>query len=367
LAISATWLVGDWTKGWKHRQFILASLSSVVIGVLSFFGYAQTAHWRDSETLWTQALKCDSDNRFAHYNLGIALLSRGKTDEAIAQYRRAVEIYPRYTEALNNLGLALLNKGEKEEAIAQYRKALDVDPNHNRARYNLASALAQVGQLNEAADQYRQVLRNEPDLVMAHNALAVTLDSLGQTEEAIAQYRQVLKAQPADIEVLNHLGLALAKAGRLDEASGTYREAIRVDPHYVDAYCNLGTVLSQKGEIRQAIDCWQQCLAIQPNQTIVQNNLAWLLATAQDVSLRDGAKAVALAERANYLTSGQDPFILHTLARAYEESKRFPDALATARRAHKLALAVTNAALAATLEKDLQRYEAMHQRSDESR
>jgi tetratricopeptide (TPR) repeat protein len=248
LAIAATWLVGDYTKGWKHRQFILVSLSSVVVGVLSFFGYVQTTHWRDSETLWTQALKCDPDNRFAHYNLGITLLSRGETNEAIAQYRRAVEIYPRYTEALNNLGLALFDNGEKKEAMAQYRKALEVDPKHNRARCNLASALAQMGQLEEAAAQYRQVLRSEPDLVTAHHDLAVTLDRLGQTDEAIAQYRQVLKAEPADIEVLNHLGLALAKAGRLDEASETYREAIRIDPRYVYAYCNLGAALSQKGE-----------------------------------------------------------------------------------------------------------------------
>jgi protein O-mannosyl-transferase len=367
LAIAGIWLIGDWTKGWRHRHLILGSAGFVVVSVLAFLGYVQTTHWRDSETLWTQALKCNPDNRFAHYNLGIILLSKDKTDEAIAHFRRAVEIYPGATEAWNNLGQALFKKGEKKEAIAQFRRALEVDSNHDLARCNLATALAEVGQLDEAADQYRQVLQREPDLVMAHNALAVTLDRLGHTEEAIAEYRRVLKSEPADIEVLNHLGLALAKAGKLDEASETYREAIRIEPRYADAYFNLGAALSQKGEIRQAIDCWQQCLAIQPYQPIVQNKLAWLLATAQDVSLRDGAKAVALAESANDLTSGGDPVILHTLASAYEESKRFPDALATARRAHELALALTNAALAATLEKDIQRYESMNQKSDKSR
>jgi tetratricopeptide (TPR) repeat protein len=367
LVLAVTWALADWSRAWNHRLLILGALSSTAIGVLAVLGYVQTSSWHDSETLWTQALKCNPDNRFAHYNLGIALLRKDKTDEAIAHFRRAVEIYPGATEAWNNLGQALFQKGEKKEAVAQFRRALEVDSNNNLARCNLATDLAEVGQLDEAADQYRQALRREPDLVMAHNALAATLDRLGQTDEAIAQYRLVLKAQPADIELLNHLGLALVKAGRLDEATQTYREAIRINSRYVDSYSNLGAALSQKGEIRQAIDCWQQCLALQPNQPVVQNKLAWLLATAPDVSLRDGVKAVALAERANDLTSGRDPFILHTLASAYEESKRFPDALATASRAHELARAVTNAALAATLAKDVQRYEAMSQKSNESR
>ena len=58
--------------------------------------WQQTRHWRDSETLWTHALACTSQNAVAHNNLGIALAGRGQVDEAIAHYRKALEIKPDY-------------------------------------------------------------------------------------------------------------------------------------------------------------------------------------------------------------------------------------------------------------------------------
>jgi protein O-mannosyl-transferase len=358
LVLAVTWALADWSRRWNHRMVILGALSSVVIGVLAVLGYVQTSHWRDSETLWSQALNCTSGNRFAHYNLGLALFAKGQKEEAIAHFRTAVEISPDYAEARNNLGLALLDKGEKQEAIAQYRQALDTDPSYNKARYNLASALAQLGQLDAAVAQYRQALQVEPDFIMARNNLGAALEQLGQTDEAIAQYRQALEFHPNDLIVLNNLGLALAKKGQLDEAVASYRQAIEINPGYADIYGNLGVALSRKGEIRQAMDCWQQCLSLKPNQAGVENNLAWFLASAQDASLRDGIRAVRLAENAVRLTAARNPMMLRTLAAAYGESRRFVDAAATARRAQELALAQKNSPLAGALEKDIQRYEA---------
>jgi serine/threonine-protein kinase len=67
------------------------------------------------------------------------------------------------------------------------------------------------------------------------------------------------------------------------------------------------------------------------------NNLAWLLATSPEPSLRNAAEAVEHAQRANQLSGGRQPVILDTLAAAYAEADRFPEALATARKALELA------------------------------
>ena len=92
LAMAGTWAVGDWIMGWKQQRVVLGGLMAVVLGLLALRGYIQSSYWKDSETLWTQALHCTSRNSFAHYSLGIALLNKGEKEEAAAQFRNALEI-----------------------------------------------------------------------------------------------------------------------------------------------------------------------------------------------------------------------------------------------------------------------------------
>jgi tetratricopeptide (TPR) repeat protein len=90
----------------------------------------------------------------------------------------------------------------------------------------------------------------------------------------------------------------------------------------------------------------------------LQNNLAWVLATGSEASLRNGGKALELARSANLLTGGENPIILHTLAAAYAETGRFSEAVATAEHALRLAEAQSNAALAGALQSELIFYQA---------
>jgi Flp pilus assembly protein TadD len=88
------------------------------------------------------------------------------------------------------------------------------------------------------------------------------------------------------------------------------------------------------------------------------NNLAWLLATSSETRIRDGARAVELAERAVHLERGDHPIIIATLAAAYAEAGRFPDAVKTARRALDLAFGSRNTDLADAIKAQLELYEA---------
>src|SRR5438067_12465009 len=87
---------------------------------------------------------------------------------------------------------------------------------------------------------------------------------------------------------------------------------------------------------------FNRALQLAPDRVNALNSFAWLLATASDDSVRDGKRAVQLAERANALAGNNDPTILHTLAAAYAEAGRFDEALQTARRARKLASRADN-------------------------
>jgi tetratricopeptide (TPR) repeat protein len=111
----------------------------------------------------------------AHYNLGNALLDKGRISEAISHYKTAIKLKPDYADAHNNLGIALVAEGKIEEAISHYKMAIKIKPDYVEAHNNLGNALFQKGEMKEAIDHYREALKLKPDLVAAQKNLEMAL------------------------------------------------------------------------------------------------------------------------------------------------------------------------------------------------
>jgi tetratricopeptide (TPR) repeat protein len=391
LCIAVVWGVADLTRSWSYRGWVRGVSSALVLAVLMGCAWRQTMFWRDSETLWTHALACTSQNYVAYNELGLVLTGRGRIDEAMAYYQKALEISPDYAETHNNLGVALADRGQVDSAIIHYQKALDISPNYAEARNNLAVALAGRGQVDSAFTHYEKVLEIKPDYAEAHNNLGNALagrgqidsaiahyqkaleskpdyaearnnlgnalTSRGQVDSAIAQYQEALVIKPDYAEAHNNLGRALSEKGRFDEATAHFQRAVRLKPDDAEAHINLGLVLQARGRFDEAIAQLQQALQINPNHGEAHNNLAWLRATCPAAALRNGAEAIAHAQRAKQLL-GNVPGVLDTLAAAYAEAGRFPEALATARKALELTRQQNNQAVANALLARIALYEA---------
>ncbi|HMJ05793.1 MAG TPA: hypothetical protein VK474_06010 [Chthoniobacterales bacterium] len=145
--------------------------------------------------------------------------------------------------------------------------------------------------------------------------------------------------------------------------SGTlWRRALAVTGKNSVAETNLGNLLPA----REALPHYAAALAIDPNAYQALNNLAWILAAAPDDSMRDGARAVELAEKANALVGGSDPVYLRTLGVALAEVGRFDEAMKMAERALSLAEAEGNSALAYDLRNNLAGYRLKQRVRDSS-
>jgi tetratricopeptide (TPR) repeat protein len=134
-----------------------------------------------------------------------------------------------------------------------------------------------------------------------------------------------------------------------------------MQPAYAEADYNLGHCLLQKGQVDEAVIHFQKALAVQPGLVEAQNDLArsaWIMATSPDAAVRNGTKAVELAQQADQLSGGKNPLMAATLAAAYAEAGKFGDAIATAQRALQLADGQKNATLVAALEAQLKLYQA---------
>jgi len=116
--------------------------------------------------------------------------------------------------------------------------------------------------------------------------------------------------------------------------------------------------LQKQKKFTAAIAEYQKTLELEPRHLPVRLELAWLLATCPEAALRDGAKAVELAEQAKALAAIESPQLLDTLAAAYAEAGRFPEAVETARRALTLPATQNNPPLNEAIQARLRLYEA---------
>ncbi len=180
----------------------------------------------------------------------------------------------------------------------------------------------------------------------------------GQLDEGIAQYRKALEIDPQFADARYNLGNALARGGRLAEATAEYEKTLEIAPDFAKARCNLGGALCRQGRIAEAIAQWSEVIRSQPDDVMGLNQLARALATSGEASLRDGRRAVEIAQRAATLTGNRDPEILDTLAAAYAEAGRFPEAVRTARKALEMAARRNDQTLAQAIKAKLTRYEA---------
>src|SRR5207247_6766502 len=113
-------------------------------------------------------------------------------------------------------------------------------------------------------------------------------------------------------------------------------------PRNGEARNSLGTALIQQGRMREAIQQWQDALAIESENGNAASNLAWVFATCPDDSIRDGRRAVELAEKALRISGGKIPMIFRVLAAAYAEDRRFSQAIESAQRGADLATSQGN-------------------------
>jgi Flp pilus assembly protein TadD len=144
----------------------------------------------------------------------------------------------------------------------------------------------------------------------------------------------------------------------VDEAIAHFQRALSLQPSLAEAHYNLGNALVQKGRLAEAIEHYEAAVAALPGNPYVRSNLAWLLATSPDAAVRNGARAVELAQQAERLSGGKDTSILCALAAAYAEAGRFPEAIAAAQTACSRASASGDQAL---LEKNQQLLEQYRQ------
>jgi protein O-mannosyl-transferase len=349
--------IRDLTASWRWRRPVLTVASFGVIAALMVCAWKQTSYWRSDKALWEHALACTSGNFTAQNNLGYMLAAQGQTSEAIEHYQMALKINPDCVECENNLGTAFLRQGQLDKALGCFQQALAIDPAFAEAHNNLGNLLAKEGRITEAIGQYRKAIEFKPDRAEFYNNLGNLLAVQRQPAEAIRQFQKALEIDPHYAKAHYNLANVFFAQGRWDQAIEHYQQALKRMPDSIPAHYQLGLALQCRGRFADAIKQFQKVLELNPLHAAAQNDLAWILATCPESSLRNGQKAVALARQAAQLSASKSPQILDTLAAAYAEAGQFSEAIRTARQALALSVAQNNKPMTEVIQNHLRLFE----------
>jgi tetratricopeptide (TPR) repeat protein len=211
-----------------------------------------------------------------------------------------------------------------KDSEALWRHASTVTPGSDVALAGLGEVFLTNGKVDAAIKNFREALRIRPDNAEVHSALADALTRNGQAQEAVPHWERAVVLQPEDVQARDQLGALLVQQGRWRDGLGQWRESLKYNPDDANAL----------------------------------SNLAWVLATAADSSARDGAQAVAFAQRASRIAGGANPLILRTLAAAKAETGDFAGAMETGARAIERATEQHNPELADELRRNMALYQA---------
>lgn len=355
-------------KTMLSRALALDPKIAAVHDGLGRVAFAQAQYQEAVQHFETALTLAPAANRI-HYALAMAYRQLHEPEKAAAHLSRmgtvGVKVADPLIEQVEALvrgeriailhGRLAFQAGHIAEAAAEFQKAVEAAPQSAIARVNLGAALVQLGRKDEAIAQLGEALRLQPDNATAHYNLALLMLQQQQRDEAVLHFRAALVADPSDRQAHWQLGEALRELGRNNEALPHYMKAAELDPSDEIALRWTAELLVRLGHFNEARKRLEEAHQRFPERGRTAHALARLLAACPDPAVRDGKRALELAQLV--YTAEPSPQHAETVALALAEVGNCQAASEWQRRLVETAEKSGNDNLIQRLKADLARYE----------
>ncbi len=342
---------------------------------------ANTYNWKSTYkaaiTACKQALEINPNLADAHYNLGFAYREEGKfelsekefaiSDKLLKQSGEYFETPEKPTKKDIEKHIALgddyLIKGKLEEAIVEYEKAMDIEPRndilnrlgkaHQQKRHADKTKEAPPGRITHESEESldETPVLTKPDKKVSKASInellsqGISYYDEGMIDKAIEQFNEVRKIDPDNADANYNLGNTYSDKGMFDEAISAYKEAVEKNPRLIDAYLNLSMLYLDMELIDEAISLCKQAVNANPNDSFLCFHLGE--AYARNKQYKDAITAYNKAISINPM----DPETQYRLAESYNETKQYDTALKHATQAEVLGY-ITDPEFIAVLKKN---------------
>ncbi len=244
-----------------------------------------------------------------HDFLGFAIEQVGDVEAAPEQLARMLDRGPAAEPAAGDaawrarmhyaIGGLLARHGSDIEAARHFEQALELRPDLDDARLRRGNSLARLRRFEEAEAQYSMLLASTPDDAGVLLRRATVRLNLGRLEAAEADLQRLVALDPASGKAHLRLAAVLRRTGRPQEATRHLEQALADDLPAADrglAHQTLATLLLAARRDREALAHLETATSLAPDDVELRRRIATLLATSPDDTVRDGARALALAE-----------------------------------------------------------------------
>jgi tetratricopeptide (TPR) repeat protein len=278
------------------ERIIYTMLMSLVVVALAVTTFRRNLDYASDETIWLDTAAKRPGNIRAYVNLSGHYLLTGESGKAIEYCNQALKHLPDFSKISGDALNPMIHGPDVER---RYREVSF----YSRIQNNYGLALQQQGRLDEAIAHFKEGIRLVPNNVAPQVNLACISFGRGQRIEAVAMLRHAIELEPGNPSA---------------------REC-------------LGNALMFMGDTGSAVKSYEAILEIEPDNIRMLSKVAWILATDANDAVRDGSRAIALAEKAARAVDYKSWGALDTLAAAYAEAGRFDEAVKTASKASVLA------------------------------
>jgi len=359
----------DSIKSTAHSKINLVIHPKVYMGACVNLGlvYIRTGMYNEAVKILKEAIKFESDDLEANWNLAIAYWFMGDADRTAQQMRKYINLDQNSAEAHNMIGLLYYRKKLYKAALDEFQIASKLDPKETQYKYNEGWVLAKLDRYDEASQLFREiseseegstasifvkehaankikklyndgctamethnstkaielfqdVLKLKPDMVGAHVNLGILYGMRGDKSNQIHHLKEAIKLEPDKPDVRYNLGLAYSKAGFYSEAMEEFEQAVDLDPSLRDAHFKLGVLLHKARNFGEAAVRFEKCLELSPNWSKARLNLG-------SCYLKTGNLEGAVEQFTELLKSSPESAVAnYNLGNAYMRMGRFGQA-----------------------------------------
>ncbi|MBI4931968.1 MAG: tetratricopeptide repeat protein [Bacteroidetes bacterium] len=261
----------------KHKYIpkIFFTLYLAVISLHAYGTYQRNIIWSSSEKLWLDVTLKSPKNGRGQMNYGLTLMAKGKYEETLPYFKRALELMPYWAYIHINMGILRDAMGYPKEAEEYFLNAIRYQPNVPDSYFFYARFLQKQGRTGEAISQ----LKKGHEISPGHSGITQYLNSLSavQGENTGDYIKKIEKYTQENPTAENYIELSLAyyRNGMYKECINACEKALELHPNFALAYNNMCSAYNAMEEWEKAMAACSKAIEIDSNFQLAKNNLEW--------------------------------------------------------------------------------------------
>ncbi len=214
-----------------------------------------------------------------YFESGMKYYDQQKYDSAAIQFKKALQVDPRYGDAHYQLGMTFIKLEKPGDALKEFSDAVDSDPSNLKARLELGGLYWAAGakHYGQAEEQARYVIEHDANNPQAYLLLGNVLLGQRHQQDAVEAYNKVLSLDPKNPSAYLNRGIMYASMGQTGDAVKDFEKAIEVDPTGLQGYANLSSYYLYKKDPKKAEEIFQRAITNNPDKPVPYLRLAALL------------------------------------------------------------------------------------------